>query len=284
MRFRETPVGRVVHRLPAGDLLLNAGGKAVGLVYRLRSLNEKRKRVATTKRNIQNAYKATGIEYRPVEGFGAFYHEGPLDVWFTAKFPDGEELRLHVTRERGYRDVSGLEHLPLYERFASELLTTVPGGSGRILDCACGTGYGADFLQRELQCRVIGVDIEEEAIRYAQKRYAAPSVAFQQGSATNLDFIPSGSLNAVVSIETIEHIPDDRVAIAEFRRVLDPNGVLLISTPDATQRPGTIISPFHEREYTRSEFQALLGGAFRSIEIRPHHNERDDLLLAICRP
>lgn len=94
MRFRETTLGRAVHRLPAGEQLLAFGGKAMGLLLRLK---ERRRNVLTIKRNIREASRMTGIKYRPPLGYWPFYLKSHRDAWFTAKFPDGEKMRIHWT-------------------------------------------------------------------------------------------------------------------------------------------------------------------------------------------
>lgn len=160
-----------------------------------------------------------------------------------------------------------------------------PDGADRILDCACGTGYGSNYVQQKLRCSVTGVDLSSDVIQYARKRYASsnPSLSYAQADATKLPFLESGSVLAIVSIETIEHVPDAEAALAEFRRVLKPGGILFVSTPDATGRPGTLRSEFHVREYSRAEYETLLKSRFQSVEITKYNDGYDDFLVATCR-
>ncbi|MBK8540581.1 MAG: class I SAM-dependent methyltransferase [Ardenticatenia bacterium] len=202
----------------------------------------------------------------------------------SAKFPDHDILRIHLTFERGYQDIDGMAHLSLYERFAHRLLTFADlplDGDATVLDCACGSGYGSAFLRQTLKCRVQGVDVDHSTIAYAQKRYSQyhPHLIFSQGDAADLGLFRSDSVQAIVSIETIEHVLDDVAAIVEFRRVLAQGGALFITTPDSTERPGTLISDFHTREYTYSEFCSLLRDYFSEVEIV----SEDQYLIAVCR-
>ena len=284
MRFRETTLGRTIHRLPGGEHLLGIGRKLVSRYWPLQSLKSKRRRMLTLKRNVRDAYLRTRIKYTPLSGVWPLCLEYPPEMWFKARFPDGEKLNVHLTYERGYEDIDGMAHVPLYREFVSQILPRYglyPGQTGRILDCACGSGYGSNFIQGELGCQVVGVDLDPEVVKYAEKRYTRnnPLLRYSQADATDLDFLETGSSLAIVSIETIEHIPDDAKVVAEFHRILQPGGILFISTPNATLRPGSMISEFHIREYSRKEFEDLLRGVFNSVDII----EQGDYLLATCQ-
>jgi ubiquinone/menaquinone biosynthesis C-methylase UbiE len=92
--------------------------------------------------------------------------------------------------------------------------------------------------------------------------------------------LADASASAVVSVETIEHVPEPDRALAEFRRVLMPGGALFITTPDATGRPGTSTSAYHVREYDRAEFEACLRRYFSNVAARSEHG----YLVALCQP
>jgi SAM-dependent methyltransferase len=150
-------------------------------------------------------------------------------------------------------------HLKRY-RFA------LPYCSGKeVLDVACGAGYGTAVLAAGAR-RVVGVDRDAEAVAYARSRYAADNVEFREGDALALAD-PDDAYDAVVSFETIEHVPDQERFLAEVARVLRPDGVFVVSTPhvrETTRSPG---NPFHEVELSRSDFGALLAARFGDVEL-----------------
>jgi SAM-dependent methyltransferase len=143
-----------------------------------------------------------------------------------------------------------LEHQHRY-RFAARI---VRGRS--VLDAASGEGFGARILA-ETAARVTGVELDEGAVAHARGRY--PGIDFQTGDVTALPF-PDGSFEAVVSFETIEHVDGPERAIAEFRRVLAPGGILLVSTPNVAGAPDAAIdvNPFHRVELDQAALRALL--------------------------
>jgi len=136
----------------------------------------------------------------------------------------------------------------------------------RVLDVACGEGYGSAWLAREA-ADVTGVDIDARAVGHAAATYRASNLRFAVGSATALP-LPAASVDAVVSFETLEHLPREAQAgmIAEFDRVLTPTGILVLSSPNRPQYSDArgYRNPFHLHELDRDELVALLGGAFRA--------------------
>ena len=103
-------------------------------------------------------------------------------------------------------------------------------GGKRVLDVACGEGYGSAWLAAVAQ-HVVGVDIDPAAIAHARAKYAScGNLRFEQGSATALQ-LPERSIDVVVSFETIEHLAgeDQPRMLAECARVLRPGGRLTVS-------------------------------------------------------
>lgn len=156
-------------------------------------------------------------------------------------------------------DEIAFEHLHRYHS-ASEL---VRGKS--VLDIACGEGYGTALLA-QYAGKAIGVDIDPACIEYAREKYKGNNIEFVEGRA---DAIPlkSGSMDIVVSYETIEHLEekDQHAFLKEIRRVLKKDGKLIISTPDKANYTERFShkNEFHIKEFTKDEFVAFLGTHFK---------------------
>jgi SAM-dependent methyltransferase len=136
--------------------------------------------------------------------------------------------------------------------------------SGRVLDAACGAGYGSHHLATTLGCDVTGVDRDDRALAIAAGRFAHPRVLFRRDDCHTLAAAAEdGPFAAVVSFETLEHLPDPAAFLRASRRLLAPRGVLVCSTPNAnvTSPAGTVGWEFHEREFKASELAALVGAA-----------------------
>lgn len=137
-----------------------------------------------------------------------------------------------------------------------------------VLDAACGEGYGAALLSGSAS-RVEGVDVAAEAVAHARRRYGARAgLDFHEADVTRLPF-EEDTFDRVVSFETLEHLEAQDAMLAEFRRVLKPDGVVLISSPDRavyTDHFGND-NPFHVRELYRKELEALLGRHFPAIRL-----------------
>ena len=139
-----------------------------------------------------------------------------------------------------------------------------------ILDVACGEGYGSNLMANSAKS-VIGVDISEEAVNHAKKSYNRNNLSFVQGSATNLSMFIDGSFDAVVSFETIEHIDEysQNEFLKEIKRVLKPNGFLIMSTPDKKIYSDlhNYHNEYHIHEFYKDEFITFLKKEFSKITL-----------------
>ena len=134
-----------------------------------------------------------------------------------------------------------------------------------VLDGACGVGYGSAELGRVAR-RVLGVDVDPEAVAYAASRYAAANVDFAVMDLTALA-LDGGSFDAVCAFEAIEHVVDPEAALAEVARVLRDDGTFLASTPRAERTTGRPDNPFHQVEYAPDDFENLLRRFFGQVEL-----------------
>jgi 2-polyprenyl-3-methyl-5-hydroxy-6-metoxy-1,4-benzoquinol methylase len=156
---------------------------------------------------------------------------------------------LDATRQYG-RTVSEIrpDHVKRYELAARY-------ASGRVLDAACGCGYGSSILRGAAR-EVLGLDIEPEAIEWAKRYYPGDYVL---GKIEDEPW--TGSFETVVSFETLEHLKDPRVALNAFRRAC--TGSLIASVPNELRFPFSA-EKFagdkypHQRHYTPEQFEELL--------------------------
>lgn len=145
------------------------------------------------------------------------------------------------------------EHIYRY-RFAA---TFAPGR--RVLDIACGEGYGTAALGAAGAVSVIGIDCSEAVCEHAGQRYGVDT---RLGSAENIP-LEDESVDLIISFETIEHIRHPVAFLDECLRVLAPGGTVIISTPNsAVFAAFGAISPFHCSEMTEAEFESLLRSRF----------------------
>jgi GT2 family glycosyltransferase/SAM-dependent methyltransferase len=168
----------------------------------------------------------------------------------------------------GERYVPNLGDQIQHEHFHRYLCAAGLCGGRDVLDVACGEGYGSALLGA-IARSVVGVDNSGEAISHALASYGdARNVAFEIADVARAIPLDSDSIDVVVSFETLEHFEEQEAFIAECRRVLRPEGVLLLSTPNReVYLDGEGTNEFHKRELSRGELSELLGARFANVEI-----------------
>lgn len=149
------------------------------------------------------------------------------------------------------------EHMVRY-RFATRFVA-----GKRVLDVASGVGYGCEMLKAAGASEVVGVDYSPEATRYAAARYASRQPHYLVGDAESLPF-GDGQFDVVVSFETIEHLPRPQRFLQQVKRVLRPDGLLIVSTPN--RGVFTEGNRFHLNEFTFDELQDCLSRSFTHVE------------------
>ena len=148
-------------------------------------------------------------------------------------------------------DLYGLEHAQRYE-FVASLIQ-----GKRVLDAACGTGYGSNLMVVKGGAKsVLGIDVSEEALHFAA-RYAGPNVSFKKQDCMRLSDL-NEKFEAVVSFETIEHLSEPEEFIRQVSEMLEPGGVFICSTPNKYRLSGSgNINPFHPSELSFEEFEIV---------------------------
>jgi SAM-dependent methyltransferase len=174
---------------------------------------------------------------------------------------------LELTGERTLPDVPAenywyRRHLAVYEWIGAQ------GIGRRVIDMACGEGYGSEVLSRGAES-VVGVDANPEAHEHARLRYGRQNLSYERGL-VEIHGEP-GAFDAVVFLQTIEHVQDPVAVLEHFRSLLAPGGVAYISTPNlltlAPEGAEKSDNPWHLKEYRAPEFEALCRTTFENVEL-----------------
>jgi 2-polyprenyl-3-methyl-5-hydroxy-6-metoxy-1,4-benzoquinol methylase len=151
-------------------------------------------------------------------------------------------------------------HLAVYRWIAEHV------AGRRVIDMACGEGYGTDVLAQRAEA-VVGVDANPEAHEHARLRYRRPNLRFARDLVDRF----AEPCDDVVFLQTIEHVVEPGAVLDHFRSLLSPGGVAYVSTPNVVtlapkgaRRSG---NPWHVHEYRADEFRALCTAHFRRVEI-----------------
>jgi SAM-dependent methyltransferase len=171
----------------------------------------------------------------------------------TGKLP-----RVKITGERVVTPAGGFN--PTWQRHVAAYALAEPElGPGRVLDLGCGIGHSFHLLAPR---ETVGVDLD------------AGSLAGQERETVVADMralpFADGSFASVLSVQSLEHVPDPERVLAEAARVLEPDGVAVFVTPNRLTlgRPDEIIDPYHHVELSAPELRALCGRCFASVAVR----------------
>ena len=134
------------------------------------------------------------------------------------------------------------------------------------MDLACGEGYGTDVLARRA-ANVTGVDANPDAHEHARLKYTRPGVSFARDLVESFD----APVDAVVFLQTIEHVTEPGALLDHFREILKPGGTAYVSTPnvltlapEGAERSG---NPWHVHEYRADEYRELCERSFDSVQL-----------------
>ena len=175
---------------------------------------------------------------------------------------------LSLTGERTLPDVPAenywyRRHLAVYEWIASQV------ADARVLDMACGEGYGAATLAAGVAQSVVGVDANPEAHEHARLRYQARGLSFERGLVETWG--DAGTFDAVTFLQTIEHVQDPAAVLRHLRGLLAPGGTAFVSTPNlltlAPRGAAKSDNPWHIKEYRAPEFRELCESVFESVRL-----------------
>jgi 2-polyprenyl-3-methyl-5-hydroxy-6-metoxy-1,4-benzoquinol methylase len=179
--------------------------------------------------------------------------------------PDGVPA-LALTGERTLPDVPEenywfRRHLAVYDWIAAQV------AGMRVIDMACGEGYGSDVLAARA-ASVIGVDANPEAHEHARLRYRGENLRFERAPLETF----SERADAIVFLQTIEHLTDPGAALAHMGSLVGDRGVVFVSTPNVlTLAPAGAArsdNPWHVHEYRAEEFARLCRSHFARVQMR----------------
>jgi SAM-dependent methyltransferase len=172
---------------------------------------------------------------------------------------------LALTGERTLPDVPAenywfRRHLVVYEWIAARVQGM------RVVDMACGEGYGSDVLARTA-ASVVGVDANPEAHEHARLRYRRSNLRFVREPVETF----FEEADAVVFLQTIEHLKDPGAALAHFSSLAGARGTVFVSTPNvltlAPRGASRSHNPWHVHEYRADEFERLCRSRFAAVEM-----------------
>ncbi len=224
------------------------------VVYR--DWNWARRLLARVRENLALVFGALGARYVrivPWEDFGTAPAGGACERLERSRQPEGY-VRIH---------------LAAYHLILPEVLGRV------VVDAGTNEGYGAALLARHAR-QVIAFDVSEAAIASARARYSIPNLEFHVHDAMRGFPVTDGSAHVVFASEVIEHLRDGAAFIRAAARSLDPDGLLVVKTPnDAYNRLENRLNPHHVNPYDARRLAAELRACFRDVRVEGYWLHED---------
>lgn len=177
--------------------------------------------------------------------------------------PTGERLIVEKSQSSPEEYAVYVMHVATY-RFAEQYTRGM-----RVLDFGCGSGYGSAQIA-ETAARVVGVDVAEDAVVHAHAHFVRDNLSFERIEPNAALPFADASFDTVLSFQVIEHVSDPELYLSEIRRVLAPNGHLVLATPDRSTRLLPLQRPWnrwHLHEYACDELGRLLAHHFARVEV-----------------
>jgi 2-polyprenyl-3-methyl-5-hydroxy-6-metoxy-1,4-benzoquinol methylase len=135
----------------------------------------------------------------------------------------------------------------------------------RVLDYGCGSGYGSHMLANKAES-VMAVDISSDTVTYAKKNFVLSNLIFKE-----IKDLVYQKFDVITSFQVIEHVSNDKEYIKKLKDMLNPGGVLLLTTPDKTNRLFNYIQKpwnvYHRKEYSENNMNKLLNNYFDNFQI-----------------
>lgn len=195
--------------------------------------------------------------------------------------PTGERMIVDAYQSSPQEHLIYLMHMATY-RYAEGFTR-----GKRVLDFGAGSGYGTSMIAASAT-KVIGVDVAEDAVAFANARYASDNLSFQQVHSGEALPFADASFDVVLSFQVFEHVEHEQQYLAEISRVLDEGGILILVTPDRSTRLFAFQQPWnrwHLREYSEAALRQQLERQFPHLQVLKMSGRREviDIELRRCR-
>lgn len=153
--------------------------------------------------------------------------------------------------------------------FARYLLAAEYAKGRRVLDAACGSGFGSAYLARDAES-VLGIDLDPQMVSSARQLYSAQNLRFEKYDLQDsLSDLADGTFNLVVSFETLEHVRDPALCLFNMVQVMVRDSVALISVPNGTKELyGGDTKEYHRVHFSTERFESILSERFDRIDMR----------------
>jgi SAM-dependent methyltransferase len=168
--------------------------------------------------------------------------------------------RLACSPDKGYNPIEAAIHTA---RYASALAVCK---GRRVLDIACGEGYGSYLLKEWGAAEVVGVDVAEEAIETAKQLFHRDNLTFICGDAVTYTDPQSQQFDLIISLETIEHVTSAERFLRNIKALATNDAIIIISCPndhwyyDQPREGWATNNPFHLRRFTFEQFSDISTG------------------------
>jgi SAM-dependent methyltransferase len=163
-----------------------------------------------------------------------------------------------VTGERVSTSQDGFN--PTWQRHvaAYKLIADLVPEDAKVLDLGCGVGHSFHLLDPR---ETVGFDADPHALEGQDRETVV-------GDMRTLPF-EDNSFQAVISVQSIEHVPDPERVLGQVRRIIELNGTAIFVTPNRLTfgRPDEIIDPFHYVEYDPEQLRSLMAAWFKEVQI-----------------
>lgn len=166
--------------------------------------------------------------------------------------------RPRITGERVSSAANGFN--PTWQRHVAAYAFCAPIlPAGKVLDLGCGVGHSFQLLAPR---ETVGVDLDADALAGQDRETVVADMR-------SLPFGDS-SFAGVLSVQSLEHVPDPERALAEAQRVLQPGGVAVFVTPNRLTfgPPEEIVDPYHHVEFSAAELEKVCRRVFEAVELR----------------